>query len=84
MASTELASMSPALIIVEPTDMQHAGMARTDLPALPGAGGGRGAAVWRISLIVSASQRCSMEVAFWGMFIGAGCASLKSRTRMGS
>jgi hypothetical protein len=51
-------------------------MAGTDLPALPGAGRGRGAAVGRDSLIVSASQRCSMVVLFvrgpWGGRVAAG------------
>jgi hypothetical protein len=36
-----------ALITIEPMDVERAGMARTDLPALPGAGRRRGAAVGR-------------------------------------
>jgi hypothetical protein len=46
-----------ALVIVKPMDVERAGMAGANLPALTGASRG-------ISLIVSASQRCSMAVTF--------------------
>jgi hypothetical protein len=37
----------PALITIEPTDVRRAGVAKTPLPAFPGAGCRRGAAVGR-------------------------------------
>jgi hypothetical protein len=43
----ELRLVLPAIVIVEPTDVRPAGVARTHFAALPGASGGRGAAVVR-------------------------------------
>jgi hypothetical protein len=45
--TSALEARHAAIVIIEPMDVERAGMAVADLPALPGAGGGRGATIGR-------------------------------------
>jgi hypothetical protein len=74
-----------SIVIVEPADVRRLRMAGADLSALPAPVADVAQRYGGISLIVSASQRCSMVATVWRIVMAPGCAhvSRTSRARRG-